>query len=103
MTRALVPLLLCAACSTGLRYTVDDQLIAGVAASERGDVTNAQKEVYGARIEQQKATGDLNQVNGLVQQCEKECSNAEQEATHAIESQKKAEQGGDMEQMNTAN
>src|SRR5215475_2578864 len=103
MTRPLAALLLCAACSTGLRYTLDDQLIAGLSAPDRASVATAQKELDGARSEQQKVNADLNQVNGLVQQCDKECSNAEAEATHAVENQKKAEQAGDMEQINTAN
>jgi hypothetical protein len=101
--RPIAALLLCAACSTGLRYTIDDQLIAGVAPPDRSSVTDAQKEVEGARSEQQKASADLNQVNGLVQQCDKECSTAEADATHAVENQKKAETAGDMEQINSAN
>jgi hypothetical protein len=101
--RPLAALLLCAACSTGIRYTIDDQLVAGLAEPDRAPVVDARKELDGAKSEQQKATADLNQVNGLVKQCDKECSTAESEATHAQENQKKAEQAGDMEQINTAN
>jgi hypothetical protein len=103
MIRTLAPLLLCAACSSGLRYTIDDQLVAGVSAPERSGVADAQKELDGARKEQQKVNADLAQANGLVQQCDHDCDVAEKDAVHAVDNQKKAEQGGDMEQVNSAN
>src|SRR5215468_9811279 len=101
--RHLVPLLLCAACSSGLRYTIDDQLIAGVSQPDRAGVIDAEKELGNAKRAPQTLTHDLTQTNGLVQQCDKECDSAEQDASHAVDNQKKAEQAGDMEQINSAN
>ena len=101
--RAIALISILTGCASGLRMTVNDDVVAGLSVQDKAGIIDAQKELDGAKAEQQRTQGDLAKVNQMVLQCDKECSVAEQDATHAVESQKKAEQAGDMEQMNTAN
>jgi hypothetical protein len=92
-----------AGCTSGLQYTVDDQTIAGVSLQERAGVLDAQNEVNQAKLEQQKRQSELKQTTALASQSDSECANAEKASSDAVVAQKKAEQGGDMEAINTAN
>ena len=83
--------------------TVNDDVIAGMSAQDKAPVAAAQKELSDAQSEKQRTTSDLAKTNQLVVQCDTECDAAEKDATHAVENQKKAEQAGDMEQINSAN
>src|ERR1051326_8954662 len=101
--RALVSIFLLSGCASGLRMTINDDVIASLSPQDKAGITDAQKELSDAQKEQQKLHADVTQTNGLVKQCDTECDNAEKAAGKAIEDQKKAEQAGDMQQVNTAN
>src|SRR5690349_12753219 len=100
--RALALILLCAACASGIRYTVDDAVIARLPPADRAPADAAQAELDAASNEQRQTGAALSQVTALALQCEKESADAAQAAERAVADQKKAEQAGDMEQINTA-
>jgi hypothetical protein len=91
------------ACSSGLKYTVDDNAIANVAVSDRKAALDAQNEINQAKAESQKADSDLQRCEGERSMADKDYSSAKINADKAADGQKLAEQSHDINQMNRAN
>ena len=101
--RSLLGLLCLTACSSGLRYSVDDDALANVSAQERKPVLEAQDDIKKARAEQQFAEADGKQIDASASAAEKEQQQAELDCETTAQAQRQAELSHDIRNMNRAN